>query len=69
MKNKHIGSSFDDFLKEDGLLEGAEEMALERTASGMEKFDGIIQVARNGAKAAGMKKADIAGAVKRARKK
>jgi antitoxin HicB len=30
MKNKHIGSSFDDFLEEEGLLAEAEAVALKR---------------------------------------
>ncbi len=30
MKNKHIGSNFDDFLEEEGLLEEAESVAAKR---------------------------------------
>ena len=30
MKNRHIGSSFDDFLQEEGLLAGAEATAVKR---------------------------------------
>ena len=30
MKNKYIGSNFDDFLKEEALLAGAEAMAVKR---------------------------------------
>ena len=30
MKHKNIGSSFDDFLEEDGILEQAEEVATKR---------------------------------------
>lgn len=30
MKNKHIGSNFDDFLKEEGLLEEAQAAAIKR---------------------------------------
>jgi len=30
MKNKHIGSDFDDFLREEGLLEDAEAAATKR---------------------------------------
>jgi len=30
MKNKHIGSSFDDFLEEEGLLAEAEALAVKR---------------------------------------
>lgn len=30
MKNKHTGSTFDDFLKEEGLLEQAEATAVKR---------------------------------------
>ena len=30
MQNKHIGSSFDDFLEEDGLLAEAEAVAIKR---------------------------------------
>ena len=31
MKNKHIGSSFDDFLQEEGLMAETEAIALKRT--------------------------------------
>ncbi len=30
MKNKHLGSSFDDFLEEEGILEEAESVAAKR---------------------------------------
>jgi hypothetical protein len=30
MKNKHIGSNFDDFLEEEGMLAETEEIALKR---------------------------------------
>jgi len=30
MKNKHLGSNFDDFLDEEGLLEEAEAVAIKR---------------------------------------
>ena len=32
-KNKHIGTSFDDFLKEEGILEETEAAALKRVIS------------------------------------
>lgn len=30
MKNKHVGSDFDDFLKQEGILEQAEAVAIKR---------------------------------------
>jgi DNA-binding Xre family transcriptional regulator len=50
-KNKHIGSSFDDFLAEEGLLEGANAVALKRVIAWQ------IEHAR---KERGMSKAELA---------
>jgi antitoxin HicB len=33
MKNKHVGSNFDDFLREQGMLAGAEAVAAKRVLS------------------------------------
>ena len=33
MKNKHIGSDFDDFLKEEGMLEGVQATAIKRVVA------------------------------------
>ncbi len=33
MKNKHIGSNFDDFLKEEGILEEAQAGAIKRVVA------------------------------------
>lgn len=40
MKNKHIGSDFDDFLREENLLEDAEAIATKRAKSVREERGG-----------------------------
>jgi hypothetical protein len=47
--NKHCGSSFEDFLREDGLLDEVQALAVKKTMAAQAKAAKSVQRVRGGA--------------------